>query len=115
MRKLAIFALVLSFALCTPAFAAGIDENANSDKYGVKASGMLIRGISNVGVAVSEIPVHAYEGTVDGMPVIGTIQGISEGAIWTLERAMSGVWDVATFWVPEHHGIVPTHNAEIMT
>ena len=115
MKKLLIFVLVLSFALCTPALAAGIDENANSDKYGVKAPAMLVRGVSNIGVSVSEIPVHGYEGTVDGMPIIGTIQGVSEGVIWTLERAMSGVWDVATFWVPGHNGTIPTHSAEILT
>lgn len=77
---------------------------AEEDHYGHKAAGMVGRGLVNVGTCPLDTFVHTIEGTQQGPPVIGTLGGLGSGLGCTLLRALSGVLDVATFWVPGFNG-----------
>lgn len=97
--------MAVFFALTTNAYADDIWQMANSDHYGKKAGGMFGRGLVNAASCFVDLAVQTVEKTKDGPPIVGTLGGIGSGAGCTILRAASGVLDVATFWVPEFHGI----------
>lgn len=100
-----LFTFFFTLAFATVAFAAETAwEMADSEQYGEKAMGMVGRGLLNVGTCPLDTIVHTVEGTQEGPPVIGTLGGLGSGLGCTLLRALSGVLDVATFWVPGFHG-----------
>jgi len=79
-------------------------EAANSEVYGTKAGGMLGRGLLNAVTCFVDVLVHTVEGTKEGPPLVGTLTGLGSGIGCTALRAVSGVLDVATFWVPGFNG-----------
>lgn len=113
MKKTGILIVALVFLFSAPVFANQILENANSTDYVTKAPAMLLRGVSNVIAAPVEVLAHGYKGTVEGRPIVGTLEGVGEGVIWTLDRAGRGVWDILTCWAPNYNGAPPTHELSI--
>lgn len=79
-------------------------QAANSEIYGTKAGGMLGRGLLNAVTCFVDIIVHVVEGTEQGPPLVGTLTGLGSGIGCTALRAVSGVLDIATFWVPDFNG-----------
>ena len=77
---------------------------ANSEVYGTKAGGMLGRGLLNAVTCFVDLLVHTVEGTKEGPPLVGTLTGLGSGIGCTSLRAVSGVLDIATFWVPGFNG-----------
>ena len=110
MKRTLVLALVMAVVFTVPAFAnQQIMDNAKSTEYVVKAPAMLLRGLINAATSPVEIIGHGYKGTVDGRPLVGTIQGVAEGLYWGMDRAGRGAWDVLTFWAPRYNGAPPTH------
>ena len=111
MKKTAISLLLFSFILTplTPSASAAdavdnVWDAAKSEVYGTKAGGMLGRGLLNAVTCFVDVLVHTVEGTKEGPPLIGTLTGLGSGIGCTALRAISGVLDVATFWVPGFNG-----------
>lgn len=113
MKRTLVLLMVMALLFCAPAFADKILENANSTDYVTKAPAQLLRGVGNVVLAPAELLTHTYEGTVEGRPIVGTLEGIGEGTVWTLDRAGRGLWDVLTFWAPNYNGAPPTHELSL--
>jgi len=95
-----------------PGFAASISDNANSADYVIKAPAMILRGVGNAVLAPLEVVSHGYRGTVDGRPIVGTVEGVARGVYWCLDRALRGAWDVATALAPNYNGSPPVHELE---
>lgn len=83
---------------------ADVWEAANSEVYGTKTGGMLGRGLLNAVTCFVDVLVHTVEGTKEGPPLVGTLTGLGSGIGCTALRAVSGVLDVVTFWVPGFNG-----------
>ncbi len=113
MKRTIVFVVVMALLFCAPAFADKILENAKSTDYVTKAPAQLLRGIGNVGLAPAELLTHTYKGTMEGRPIVGTLEGLGEGTIWTLDRAGRGVWDAVTFLAPTDNVAPPTHQLEL--
>ncbi len=112
MKKVAILVLGLVLVFSAPLLAGSIDENANSTNYLTKFPAMLVRGTVNIVTSPAEIVIHTYKGTREGIPVIGTFEGLITGLGWTLDRAGRGVLDIVGSFVPNYHGAPPTHVIE---
>ena len=111
MKRTLVLALVLAVIFSAPAFANQmIMDNAKSSDYVVKAPAMVARGVINVVSSPLEIVGHTYKGTVDGRPLVGTVQGLGEGLYWFMDRVGRGTWDLLTFWAPRYNGAPPTHD-----
>jgi putative exosortase-associated protein (TIGR04073 family) len=80
-------------------------EAADSPEYGRKFTGMLGRGLLNMGTCFVDLLVQTVEGTKAGPPVVGTLTGLGGGIACTALRVTSGALDVLTFWVPGFNGI----------
>ena len=113
MKRTVVLVMVMAILFCAPAFADKILENANSKDYVTKAPAQLLRGVGNVVLAPAELLTHTYTGTVEGRPIVGTLEGLGEGTIWTLDRAGRGAWDILTFWAPNYNGAPPTHELSL--
>ncbi len=109
MKKVSFWVVVLMLALSLPVSANMIDEKANSSDYLVKAPFMLVRAVEQIAISPLEPLVHTYQGTVDGKPVAGTLQGLGDGIIWTLDRVGRSIWDIATSLAPNYNGAPSTH------
>ena len=109
MKKIGILVAVIMLVVGAPVFAGQIDENAASTDYVTKAPAMVLRGVKNIVIAPAEILGHTYKGTMEGRPFVGTLEGLGEGAIWTVDRAGRGVWDIVTAFAPGYNGAPPTH------
>lgn len=112
MKRTFVLLVVGAMMVSTPAFADVISENAASSDYLTKAPAMLFRGISNVALAGVEVLTHSYKGTVEGRPIVGTLEGLGEGTIWALDRGGRGAWDILTCLAPRYNGAPPTHTLE---
>lgn len=113
MKKIAVLVVVLVFAICLPAFANSIGDNAASKDYVTKAPAMLLRGIGNVLISPGEVIYHTYQQTMEGRPFVGTLEGLINGIFWGLDRGGRGGWDVLTFWAPNYNGAPPEHTFEL--
>lgn len=113
MKKIFALTLILAVIFSAPVFASQLLDNASSSDYVTKAPAMLIRGVSNIALSPVEIFVHGYKGTVEGKPVIGSIQGVAEGIYWMVDRGGRGFWDLVTFLAPRYNGAPPTHELEV--
>ena len=101
MKRTVVLMLVMAFAFTAPAFANQILDNAESDDYVVKAPAMLLRGIGNVVLSPVELLESGYSGTIEGRPLVGTLEGVGNGIFYMLDRAGRGAWDILTFWAPK--------------
>ncbi|MFA6599625.1 MAG: hypothetical protein WCU74_01235 [Candidatus Omnitrophota bacterium] len=104
-RVLAIM-IMLTLLLMPAGFANASDvwTMAQSEKYGEKAGGMFGRGLVNAATCFVDILVQTVDGTKQGPPLLGTLAGLGGGIGCTALRAVSGVLDVGTFWVPGFNG-----------
>ncbi len=113
MKRTIVLVILMALVFSAPAFADKILENAQSSDYVTKMPAQLLRGVGNVVVSPVEVLSHGYKGTVEGRPIVGTLEGLGEGVIWGLDRAGRGAWDILTFWAPNYNGAPPTHELEI--
>lgn len=113
MKRIAVLALVMVAFVSVPAFAGSIQENASSSDYLTKAPAMMVRGLSNIVLSPAELFIHTYKGTVEDVPVKGTLMGLGTGAMYMFDRAGRGAWDVLTALAPRYNGAPPTHELEI--
>ena len=109
MSKMKIVAyFIMTAFILAPAAVYAADKTAwdmaESNQYGEKAMGMLGRGLINVATCPVDTIVHTAEGTKEGPAVIGTLGGLGSGLGCTILRALSGVTDVVTSWVPGFNG-----------
>lgn len=75
---------------------------AQSDNYGIKVGGQMLRGVINAASCPAELVRSIIVRSAEGDPFVGTFQGIGEGAAYTILRAGGGIIDVATSIVPEY-------------
>ena len=115
MKKL-IWLVILALVLTAPVYAdpgtkdgglKTITGAAQSSDYFVKFPGMIARGLVHVVASPFELLKSVYDETVQGKPFIGTIKGIGVGTTHFISRALVGVWDVATSWIPQYNGEEP--------
>lgn len=78
---------------------------AVDDNYLKKTTGMLFRGLSNVTFGWTEILTHPFRWSKNAPLGSGFISGIFMGSFVAVLRTISGVTDVATFWIPWWHGV----------
>ena len=112
MKRTLVLLIVLTILFSAPVFAgtmSSIDESANSKDYVVKAPAMVVRGLSNIIMSPVEILGHSYKGTVEGKPLVGTLEGFGSGVMWGMDRLGRGAWDVVTALAPNYNGAPPTH------
>ncbi|MCM8775092.1 MAG: hypothetical protein NC930_01865 [Candidatus Omnitrophica bacterium] len=109
MKKIMVLALIAMVICSIPAFANKIQDDAKSTDYVVKAPAMALRGLGNIVIAPAEIFTHGYQGTMEGRPIVGTLQGLGDGIIWCLDSVARGAWDVVTALAPKYNGAPPTH------
>lgn len=104
--KRGVLAVGLSCLMMGPAWAARtpLHEAAESPEYGRKFGGMIGRGLLNASTCFMDLLVNLVTETKNGPPLVGTLVGIGQGSGCTVLRALSGVVDVATFWVPGFNG-----------
>lgn len=95
---------LMFFSAASTVQAADVWQMAESKAYGQKAGGMLGRGLINASTCFVDILVQTVDGTKNGPPFIGSLMGLGSGIGCTSLRAISGVLDVATFWVPGFNG-----------
>jgi putative exosortase-associated protein (TIGR04073 family) len=115
MKKVALLTTIFCLVFSVSAFAANknVWDMANSDKYGEKAGGMLLRGLLNVASSPIDMPVQAVKGAQKNKPeFIGAVGGFASGAVCTILRASSGIIDVTTSWVPGFHGLPVSRSYE---
>lgn len=112
MKKIAILGLLLAL-LTMPAYAGSLQENANSSDYLTKMPAMMVRGVSNIVLSPAEIVIHTYKGTVEDVPVKGTLLGLGTGLMWGFDRLGRGAWDIVTSFAPRYNGAPPTHELEL--
>jgi putative exosortase-associated protein (TIGR04073 family) len=106
MKKAIVFGTLFCFIVAANAQAKDVWEMSDSPKYGEKAGGMLGRGLLNVVSCFVDIPVQMVRGAEQKKPeFMGALGGLATGAGCTILRAGSGVIDVATFWIPNFHGL----------
>lgn len=105
-KKAIVLSLLFCFFFSLNAQAKNVWEMADSPKYGEKAGGMLGRGLFNVVTCPVDIPVQMVNGAKKNKPeFVGAVGGLATGALCTVIRAGSGIIDVATFWIPNFHGL----------
>lgn len=105
-KKAIVLSVLFCFFFSLSAQAKNVWEMADSPKYGEKAGGMLARGLFNVVTCPVDIPVQMVNGAKKNKPeFVGAVGGLATGALCTILRAGSGVIDVATFWIPNFHGL----------
>lgn len=106
MKKAIVLSILFCFFFSFNASAKNVWEMADSPKYGEKAGGMLGRGLLNVVSCPVDIPVQMVAGAKKNKPeFVGAVGGLATGAVCTILRAGSGIIDVATFWIPNFHGL----------
>ncbi len=105
-KKAIVLSILFCFFFSLNASAKNVWEMADSPKYGEKAGGMLGRGLLNVVTCPVDIPVSTVNGAKTTKPeFVGAVGGFATGCVCTILRASSGIIDVATFWIPNFHGI----------
>lgn len=105
-KKAIVLSVLFCFFFSLNASAKNVWEMADSPKYGEKAGGMLGRGLLNVVTCPVDIPVQMVAGAQKNKPeFVGAVGGLATGAVCTILRASSGIIDVATFWIPNFHGL----------
>ena len=105
-KKAIVLSILFCFFFSLNASAKNVWEMADSPKYGEKAGGMLGRGLLNVVTCPVDIPVQMVAGAKKNKPeFVGAVGGLATGAVCTILRAGSGIIDVATFWIPNFHGL----------
>ncbi len=106
MKKFFSLMLLFCMLLAPLAHADDVWTMAESDQYGRKAGGMLGRGFVNIATSFVDVIVQTVEGTKNGPPLFGTLQGLGTGIGCTALRLTSGALDIVTFWVPGFNGFV---------
>ena len=105
-KKAIVLSLLFCFFFSLNAQAKNVWDMADSPQYGEKAGGMLGRGLLNVVSCPVDIPVQMVNGAKKNKPeFVGAVSGLATGALCTIMRAGSGIIDVATFWIPNFHGL----------
>ena len=89
--KLAAYLLICLALLPAPLFAAsGFAQDTNRFSY----------GFQRILLAPFRIPIHAYQGTMYGPPLIGTLSGVLTGTVRTLTDVVGGTFDMAAAAAP---------------
>jgi len=107
MKKLLGLVLVLILFTVPVAQADNVWSMAESEQYGRKAGGMLLRGLLNVVSSPVDLVVGTVQGSKDGPPFVGFMRGLGKGTGCFAVRLLSGALDVVTFWVPHFNGYPP--------
>jgi putative exosortase-associated protein (TIGR04073 family) len=105
-EKLMVIMVLLALLMMPAGLASASDvwTMAQSDQYGQKTGGMLGRGLVNAATCFVDVIVQTVDGTKNGPPFLGSLTGLGGGIGCTALRAVSGVLDVGTFWVPGFNG-----------
>ena len=103
-RVLVVVVAVLVMAQPAWAMRTSAHEAAESPQYGRKFGGMIGRGVINVSTCFVDLLVNLVNESRTGPPIVGTLVGVGKGAGCTTLRALSGVVDLTTFWVPGFNG-----------
>lgn len=61
------------------------------------------RGLVNILTCMLEVPAEAYSVSQEKDPFVGCTLGVAEGFITAFLRALSGAFDVATFFIPPYN------------
>ena len=106
MKRGLVLAVIWCGIIAPPAWAAriGVHDAAESPRYGTKAVGMLGRGVLNVATCFVDVLTNTVNETKQGMPVMGTLEGLARGTGCGLLRLGSGAVDILTFWVAGFNG-----------
>ena len=83
-----------------------LEDQAKSDNYGIKAYGMILRGLDRIVESPVEIACHTYKGaTGENLQYgVGVLKGLGMGTLWMVDDILRGAWDVITFAFPDYHG-----------
>ena len=79
-------------------------DAAESQEYGRKFGGMLVRGLLNVFTSPVDVITNTVNETKAGPPFVGTLTGLGKGLGCGVLRLGSGVIDIVTSWVPGFNG-----------
>ena len=109
MKKRIVFLTVLIFTLMLTAAKTSI-ALAQEGTYFGNMKRDFVRGLTNVISSPLEIPITMQEyHERAGRPLIRHTAGFFDGAVQTVERAGSGLWDLLAMWVPgDQEGLPPT-------
>ena len=89
--KLAACLLICLALLPAPLFAAsGFSQDTNRFSY----------GFQRILLAPFRIPIHTYQGTMYGPPLIGTLGGVLTGTVRTVTDMVGGAFDMAAAAAP---------------
>ncbi len=109
--------LIIGASLGWSAMCAATDDwletQANSSNYGVKAGGMLLRGLDRIVESPVELACHTYKGSTEELNNgVGILKGLGMGTLWMVDSILRGAWDVVTFAFPDYHGEPGEHHQE---
>jgi hypothetical protein len=120
MKRVIALALIMTFVMgVSPLFAQktynpstalhkGIERGADSDHYYAKAPSQVLRGLHNVAFGWSDILTDLFQPPIG----VGTALAPLTGPVTAVGRTLSGVLDLATFWVPGFNGLSITDDEE---
>ena len=98
MKKTVLFALIALAAFCCIPYAAA--ESSGSEK--TRGPGhVLLRGVSNVGLGVLEIPQTMVYQNAE-IPVLGLITGLGCGTLTFVWREIAGLTDILSLGFAGH-------------
>ncbi|MFA4888083.1 MAG: exosortase system-associated protein, TIGR04073 family [Candidatus Omnitrophota bacterium] len=115
-KKVLVFCFIISILL---SFSKAFAIDAAEDSLGKEESGILIdtadmrykktplnklqRGLGNLGTCYFEIPASMFNVAAEEGDFLGFFLGSVQGLFTTLFRALDGVFDTATFFVPPYN------------
>ena len=90
-----------------------LNDQANSDNYGIKTYGMFLRGLDRIVESPVELACHTYKGATEELGYgEGILKGLGMGTLWMVDNILRGGWDVITFAFPSYHGEPGEHKQE---
>ncbi len=88
-----------------------LNDQAKSDNYGIKAYGMILRGLDRIVESPVELACHTYKGVTEELGYgEGILKGLGMGTLWMVDDLLRGAWDVVTFAFPGYHGEPGEHH-----
>jgi putative exosortase-associated protein (TIGR04073 family) len=99
----ALLCLALMGAFCSPAFAAGSFKTVENSSPQEIMGGMgtkMVRGIANIATGSGEFPKQIYLTAKDDGAAQGIFVGPFKGIGMTVVRTVTGVAELATFFIP---------------
>jgi len=96
--KKALLVVAMVFAITAPALAEEAAEEG--PEYNIFTK--LFRGIGNIIISPTEIPVTLFNVSADTDVSVGLTFGVMAGAAAGAERAIAGAVDIATFIFPPY-------------